>query len=171
MRFSALGPNIPDELLEACDNGNVVFFCGAGVSRRAGLPGFLDLVRQVVDALRPPSESKVRILLKRIEEDPDIAPPLDQMFSVFQQDYGVAHIEDLVSQLLKTPPRANLDQHSIVLRLSRSANHQSQLVTTNFDLLFEKAKGALQVHVPPALPDIASGQPLEGLIYLHGRRA
>jgi hypothetical protein len=38
MRFLAAGPDFPDELLEARDAGNVVFFCGAGISRPAGLP-------------------------------------------------------------------------------------------------------------------------------------
>ena len=41
MRFYADGPSIPDELLIARDEGRVVFFCGAGVSKeRAGLPLF-----------------------------------------------------------------------------------------------------------------------------------
>ena len=33
MRFIANGPSIPDELLTARDDGRVIFFCGAGVSR------------------------------------------------------------------------------------------------------------------------------------------
>ncbi len=33
MRFLENGPSIPDELLLARDQGRVVFFCGAGVSR------------------------------------------------------------------------------------------------------------------------------------------
>ena len=41
MRFIEHGPDIPDELLFAQDEGNVVFFCGAGVSRAyADLPDF-----------------------------------------------------------------------------------------------------------------------------------
>lgn len=44
MRFLADGPDMPDELLTARDEGRVVFFCGAGVSRaRAGLPNFYEL--------------------------------------------------------------------------------------------------------------------------------
>ena len=43
MRFLPDGPNLPDELLEERDNGNVVFLCGAGVSRSAGMPDFLGL--------------------------------------------------------------------------------------------------------------------------------
>ena len=36
MRFLPDGLNIPDELLEECDKGNVVFLCGAGVSYPRG---------------------------------------------------------------------------------------------------------------------------------------
>ena len=41
MKFIARkgAPNIPLELIEAQETGNLVFFCGAGVSYAAGLPG------------------------------------------------------------------------------------------------------------------------------------
>jgi len=52
MRFLANGPSIPDELLVARDEGRVIFFCGAGVSRaRAGLTDFFGLAQRVVDTL------------------------------------------------------------------------------------------------------------------------
>jgi len=52
MRFIANGPSIPDELLLARDEGRVVFFCGAGVSRaKAGLPDFFGLVEAVARTL------------------------------------------------------------------------------------------------------------------------
>ena len=51
MRFLPDGSNLPDELLEERDNGNVVFLCGAGVSRPAGMPDFPGLARDVVSGL------------------------------------------------------------------------------------------------------------------------
>ena len=65
MRFLPSGPSIPDELLEARDNGNVVFFCGAGVSQPAGLPGFVELAQQLIDKLGAPSDAPFRVLLSR----------------------------------------------------------------------------------------------------------
>lgn len=60
MRFIENGPDIPDELLFAQDEGNVVFFCGAGVSRaHANLPDFSRLAQQVIDDLGATEESKV----------------------------------------------------------------------------------------------------------------
>jgi len=47
MQFIAHGPDIPDALLQAHEEGCVVFFCGAGISYPAGLPGFKELVEQI----------------------------------------------------------------------------------------------------------------------------
>jgi NAD-dependent SIR2 family protein deacetylase len=40
MQLNHYGPDIPDELLQAHEQGTVVFFCGAGISCPAGLPLF-----------------------------------------------------------------------------------------------------------------------------------
>ncbi|UWU89367.1 hypothetical protein [Bradyrhizobium sp. CB1015] len=47
MQFVANGPDIPDSLLQAHEEGRVVFFCGAGISYPAGLPGFRGLVDDI----------------------------------------------------------------------------------------------------------------------------
>ena len=47
MQFITDGPDIPDELLQSHEEGRLVFFCGAGVSYPAGLPGFEGLVNKV----------------------------------------------------------------------------------------------------------------------------
>ncbi|WP_375157618.1 SIR2 family protein [Bradyrhizobium sp. RDT46] len=169
MRFFADGPSIPETLLEDRDNGNVVFFCGAGISRPAGLPGFIELAEQVLEELGPPPEAKVREMVARAREEPDGAISLDQVFSLLQRDYGRDNIQEIVSKLLSPAPSASLDHHSTILRLSRSAARDLQVVTTNFDLLFERAESGIRRHVAPALPDLSSGQPLTGLVYLHGR--
>ena len=47
MQFVNNGPNIPEKLLQAHEEGKVVFFCGAGISFPAKLPGFGGLVRSL----------------------------------------------------------------------------------------------------------------------------
>ena len=47
MQFITNGPDIPDALLQAHEEGRVVFFCGAGISYPAGLPGFKGLVDKI----------------------------------------------------------------------------------------------------------------------------
>jgi hypothetical protein len=168
VRFLAAGPNIPDELLEARDAGNVVFFCGAGISQPA-LPGFFELAEKSIVALGAAQDAASVALLNRIRDDPVYAPPLDQLFHLLQLEYGPAAVDIVVYKLLKKPRVVSTEQHSVVLRLSQNAARQPQIVTTNFDRLFERAPKAIRCYAQPALPDLASGQPLEGLVYLHGR--
>lgn len=51
MQFIRDGPDIPERLLQAHEDGRVVFFCGAGISYPARLPGFSGLVERLFDAL------------------------------------------------------------------------------------------------------------------------
>jgi len=44
VQFIENGPDIPNTLLQAHDDVKVIFFCGAGISYPAGLPGFQGLV-------------------------------------------------------------------------------------------------------------------------------
>ncbi len=63
MRFFSNGPSIPNDLLTARDEGQVVFFCGAGVSRAfSGLPSFDDLTKDVIDILRVGASDPAQIL-------------------------------------------------------------------------------------------------------------
>jgi SIR2-like domain len=169
MRFLADGPNFPDELLEARDAGNVVFFCGAGLSSPA-LPGFSGLAEQVISEFGPPPGSDALAILDQLRSGAVLWSPLDQVFNLLHEDYGAAAVEHVVNAILKEKSAtAPTDQHSIVVRLSRNAGRKLQIVTTNFDRLFEKAQRGIPCHVPPGLPDLASGEALEGLVYLHGR--
>src|SRR3954447_5257080 len=169
MRFFPSGPNLPDELLEARDAGNVVFFCGAGLSSPA-LPGFSGLAEQVISEFGPPPGSDALAILDQFRGRAVLSFPLDQVFNLLHEDYGAAAVEHVVNTILKEKSaRAPTEQHSIVLRLSRSAGRKPQLVTTNFDRLFEKAQRGIRCYISPGLPDLASGESLEGLVYLHGR--
>lgn len=174
MRFLPHGPDDPNELLEASDQGNVVFFCGAGVSYPAGMPDFLQLARNVLDELGVPEDAPSRRLLSQWDGQgpPEAArPPLDQIFNLLQQrEYTPEEVDYRIARRLKTRPGTRLSQHETVLRLSRDTRGKPQIVTTNFDLLFERAATAiLKISVGPLLPDLAAGQPMDGLVYLHGR--
>ena len=173
MRFLPDGPNIPDELLESRDQGNVVFLCGAGVSYPAGMPTFLGLAKHVVHELGAPDDAQSRKLLAQWDREdlPEEArPPLDQIFNQLQQvEYTPREIDHQIAKRLKTKSNVRLLQHETILRLSRNAAGKPQIVTTNFDCLFEKAAPpGLKTHVP-ALPDLSVEQAFEGLVYLHGR--
>ena len=172
MRFHADGPDIPDKLLESRDKGNVVFFCGSGVSMPAGMPGFLGLAKCVFDKLHVPQYAQLRSLLKFAgdESTPEAArPALDRIFNQLQHEYPPGEVDYYVTKRLETKPNPCVSIHRTVLRLSKGADGSPQVVTTNFDLLFEHADNEIDSFIPPYLPDLASGQKLKGLVYLHGR--
>jgi hypothetical protein len=170
MRFFADGPNIPNELLEARDNGEVVFLCGAGVSMPAGLPSFAGLARSTLDDLGVPATSQARRLLDlALDSSAEFRPPIDQLFGQLQREYGVRQVETAVARKLQTPETPDLSCHETILRLSTDVNGRARLITTNFDLLFEQAQSSIRYWHPPALPNLSLGQPLDGVIYLHGR--
>ncbi len=173
MRFLPEGPSIPDELIEERDRGHVVFFCGAGVSLSAGMPTFAGLCKHVIQELGAPSTAQSRILLAFHDDTtahPAALPAFDQIFNVLQQEYRAGEIDYQITRRLKPKRNTSLAAHETVLRLSKSVEGKHQVVTTNFDYLFEKAAvRRLNRFVPPALPELASGQPLNGLVYLHGR--
>jgi hypothetical protein len=171
MRFQAQGPDIPLDLLEARDQGEVVFFCGAGVSMPAGLPDFGRLARQVIRDLHVPLGDPAEALFARAmaETNPRLAPPMDEVFGLLQADYGIANVEAAVARRLRTPPGADLTGHQTILRLSTDAEGRRRVVTTNFDPLFQRADRRLPIFVPPGLPDLGYAAPLAGLVHLHGR--
>ena len=99
MRFLREGPSIPDELLFARDEGRVVFFCGAGVSRaRAGLPDFFGLADDVITRLRVPPDHPARKILieaRDMETRTGVSGLIsaDHVFGLLERDFQVADVE------------------------------------------------------------------------------
>ena len=181
MRFKADGPAIPDILLEARDAGNVVFLCGAGVSIPAGMPGFVELTQHVIDELDPPQDSEIRQALGTVsvlgETSPTVPawcrPSLDQLFQLLHQEYGRDQVARIVWKRLRSVEPVRAREHDIVARISANAEGHPQIVTTNFDHLFESAlaDGKPSIYEPPMYPDLRHGVPATGITYLHGRLA
>lgn len=171
MRFIAEGPSIPNELLDLRNNGEVVFFCGAGVSKPAGLPGFFELTKKLMKDLGVAGDAQsMRLMASSLDaDDPSLAPPLDQVFSWLQRDYTDQHIHNAVTKLLRTPPQVSSKSHETILKLSRSAADEPFVVTTNFDLLFERAARKIPYWSYPSLPNLHADALHTGVVYLHGR--
>jgi hypothetical protein len=55
-----------------------------------------------------------------------------------------------------------------MLNLSRTPNGRIQLVTTNFDLLFEMVAPTAPKWTPNNLPDLQRGEGFDGIVHLHG---
>lgn len=175
MRFLKDGPTIPDDLLRARDEGRVVFFCGAGVSRaRAGLPDFFGLATKVAEKLGVPGGSPVRAIL---EEAQQITRRLgvgglisaDRVFGLLEREFNVRDIHAAVADSLRPEKDADLSAHRVMLELARGPDKRLQLVTTNFDRLFESCDSSLRCWQPPRLPDPVRYDDLDGIVHLHGR--
>jgi hypothetical protein len=98
MRFFANGPSIPDNLLQARDEGRVVFFCGSGVSRaRAGLADFYGLADQVMRNLGTTPNSRAERLLRAVREaklDADLGSLVsaDRVFGLLEAEFGIPEV-------------------------------------------------------------------------------
>lgn len=174
MRFHPDGPSVPDILLERCDAGRVVFLCGAGVSLPSGMPTFVGLTQYVIESFDPPAESEIMAAFRPWLDGPSAAnTPLDQIFNLLHLEYGKDEVNALVTERLSAPLEINDfgREHGLIKRISSSQSGVPQIVTTNFDRLFEVGQDGenLVLHVPPAFPDLNYGSKVEGITYLHGR--
>ncbi|MBF0620366.1 MAG: SIR2 family protein [Magnetococcales bacterium] len=165
---------IPNALRQAHIDGNVVFLCGAGVSMPA-LPSFNALVKNVLSKFLP-NEDWCR--------NDKICKTAWQVFNDRQYDDTLGFLESEFGRLLVCKAvadqlidnKAKIDQHTILIQLSDLDHNKGRLVTTNFDLLFEKALKKFtknenlntQIHVAPSLPP-ANPTSSYGLTYLHGK--
>lgn len=175
MRFLAYGPSIPDDLLLARDQGRVIFFCGAGVSRAyAKLPDFFGLANKVIKRLViDDNDPSFKLMQEAGKIEGNVGIPgvisADSIFGYLERDFTKRDIEEAVASALKPKADCDLTAHEILLDLATTPEGNVQLVTTNFDRLFDKCGRKLQVWQPPRLPNPSMPEEINGIIYLHGR--
>jgi len=167
MQFIANGPDIPDPLLQAHEDGRVVFFCGAGISYPAGLPGFKGLLEQIYEINGT--------VLSDIELDAFERGQFDAALDLLESRLpgGRFAIRSALAEALKPKLRrkgATKTQEAL-LRLGRSRHGALRLVTTNFDRVFHSAASRISQkfnpYVAPLLP-IPKNSRWDGLVFLHG---
>ncbi len=165
MQFIQNGPDIPEALLQAHEEGRVVFFCGAGISRPAGLPGFPGLVDEIFHHVGEYRDA--------LEEERICTKQFDQAIGRFEDRVqgGRRNVRRWLPDILKPNPtkRHALASHFALLTLGRSRDNGLRLVTTNFDTLFEMAAERYSLPAFTIYPDPPMRSRWEGLVYLHGR--
>ena len=167
MQFVKNGPDIPERLLQAHEDGQVVFFCGAGISYPAGLPGFAGLVKSVYAnlAVQPNREQQAAINVGRF----DTAIGLLEAEIVGGRRTVREELAKILTPAAPSAPGATAT-HEALLTLGKNREGRTRLVTTNFDRLFEEviASRALKIEhsQAPLLP--TPKKRWDGLVYLHG---
>ncbi len=165
------GPELPYPVLQAHEEEQLVFFCGAGISYYTGLPGFKDLVRQTCkETGHPLSESKETAI--RPEDNAFYDDQFDQALHFLEGNVGRAVARRKAIEILSKPLKRGSGQlrlHKALLELAKIRDGGYRLVTTNFDDRF--AKSNPKINLTAEAPRL--GWPRLGawrhLTYLHGR--
>ncbi|MBN1903652.1 MAG: SIR2 family protein [Deltaproteobacteria bacterium] len=167
MQFIQNGPDISDVLLQAHEEGKVVFFCGAGISYPAGLPGFKGLVNEIY--------REIETSFEPIEEEAYKRDQYDATLDLLERRVPGQRVKvrRALSKVLQPNLRKKgaIETHTSLLQLARNRECALRLVTTNFDRIFEhaakKSKYFVNAYSAPMLP-IPKMSRWDGLVYLHG---
>ena len=144
-----------------------MFFCGAGISRPAGLPGFEGLVKQIYKDIGTHWEPVEEEAFKRAQFDATL--DLLERRIVGQRE----RVRTALAKVLKPKLRKKgaTHTHAALLELSQDRDGSTRLVTTNFDRIFhrlmKKTKVTASSYVAPFLP-VPKDSRWNGVVYLHG---
>lgn len=148
-----------ERILNAIRDDKLVIFAGAGVSMGSpsNLPDFRKLAKDIASGTGLVPEEK---------------EPLDRFLGSLNKN-GIDVHQRAIKHLSPEGSKPN-DLHRNIIRLFRDSK-RIRLITTNFDLLFEKAYRELQnddsfseapnIYRAPALPQ---GYDFNGIVYVHG---
>lgn len=166
MQFIKNGPDVPDSLLQTHEDGKVVFFCGAGVSYPAGLPGFKGLVDKLYNCLGESPSPLEQTAIAR--EQFDTAIGLLEGRVVGGRQMVRKHLPHILNPDLSALEATKT--HQSLMTLGKNREGRYRLITTNFDRIFENViqNNSLrtQVFKAPLLP--VPKRRWDGLVYLHG---
>lgn len=167
MQFIPHGPDIPDDMLQAHEEGRLVFFCGAGISKPAGLPDFSQLVTEICRRIGTHLQGPETVAFRGYQYDRAL------MLLERRLPGGAEQMRKAMWECLQPPLSDHLDlkTHEALLALGRDRAGMLRLITTNFDRLFiQAAAGAGQDidHLAaPQLP-VPRDKRWNGIVYLHG---
>lgn len=184
---------IPERLLLAHARGEVLFICGAGVSRPANLPDFRQLVVEVYQVL----DTGVHAVLAGLPRDicnlwqadcksltdrqcaevrRFIAGDYDVVLGMLErrldnQTRGDSRVRREVANCLRRGATQPSSLHRALMRLADRGG-STTIVTTNFDLLFEAAGKNLRprsgTYALGSIPRPGRHAAFSGVLHIHG---
>ena len=171
----ANGPYIPANLTNEVEDGQAVFFCGAGISMgpESDLPGFSELVDSVYKSNRLEPDEVEKEALDHGEPVPyRRRPAFDKVLQLLERDdrLGSEKLRKTVRQILSAEASGPLKTHRALMDLSLS-KEGVRLVTTNFDNRFVDAGlDDKLLDVAPKLP-LPKSYSWSSVVHLHGHIA
>ena len=191
-RSIKLGPEVialPERLLLAHARGEVLFVCGAGVSVPAGLPSFERLVADVYGLLDQP----VHQVIQKLRSDPngwkgdcgDLQPQqlaevrrfadgeYDVVLGMLERrldgpDGPASTVRRAVASILSRDGARPASIHKAIMRLADRGGAVS-VVTTNFDLLLERAlRPKPPTYALAGIPRPTRRDLFSGVFHVHG---
>jgi hypothetical protein len=152
MRFGDV--EVPAELVNAQEIGELVIFVGAGAS--VGAPSSLPTFWGLTETIR--NESQLSELIGDLD-----GQMLDEVMGRMEQEYDVdVHLR--AARIVAGESSTPNDLHYAIADLANSV--RPRVVTTNYDRHLSTALGSsTKEYVAPALP---VGSDFSGLVYLHG---
>lgn len=184
---------IPERLLLAHARGEVLFICGAGISRPAGLPDFRELVIDVYRVL----DTSVHTVLSGLPRgacnqweadlttlnDPQkaevkrfIVGDYDVVLGMLErrlddQTRGDSRVRRAVAERLRAGAGSPAPIHRALMSLADRGGART-VVTTNFDLLLERAgrrRGfPVQTYSLGSIPRPTRQSDFAGVLHIHG---
>ena len=166
--FVTNGPDIPESLLRAHEDGRVVFFCGAGISNPAGLPNFHDLVDWIYAELGTTQTTPTEKQAYKNNQYDAVLDQLERRYPGQRLAVRTALAKVLKPKLHKKDATTT---HQALLRLATDHKGKVRLVTTNFDRIFHYVIKQHKLDIPrfdaPLLP-IPKPTRWHGVVHLHG---
>lgn len=194
-RLISFGPNtakIPERLLLAHAKGEVLFIAGAGISQQAGLPDFRNLVIEVYKI----ADAKVHSIINSTSDlDSDHWEKSTELNNeqkaevrrFIRKDYDVVlgmlerrmdltshagtRVRKLIADILHNPNNTPASIHKSLVKLS-NRGAATTIITTNFDLLLEKAQygkfSLKNTYSLGAIPRPTKKKDFSGILHIHG---